>query len=152
MAEDREPVTTNDVAGAIRAMASFPWDEMLAMQRALLKELQDSGKERGNIVAAIQECGKVTEVDAGVAAAKSTEAVVEALEAVTAQQEQKAKSIADVSARLNRYEQILISIDSGIVATRRGIGTWGLIVSVLLFLSTIDDVLYLFGRLGRIFG
>ena len=39
-------------------------------------------------------------------------------------------------------------IHPGVNGTRRGLSTQGLIVSVLLFLSTIDEFLYLMGLVG----
>ncbi|MCY4139217.1 MAG: hypothetical protein OXF56_13280 [Rhodobacteraceae bacterium] len=152
MTEKQDPVTTTDVAGAIRAMASFPWDEMLAVQRATLEELRDSKQERERLVEAFRDSGTTSEFDAGAAAGESTAIVVEALKEMKKLHDKTATYASSCSTCVNRCEQILLSVLSGIEDTRRGIGTWGLIVSVLVFLAAIDDFLYLAGRLGRMFG
>ena len=152
MTEEREPVTRTDVAGAIRGLASFPWDEMLAVQRAMLKALNESGEERESLVEAFWGSGKATEIEAGALAAESTAKIVKTLEEVKVLQEKTEKAVSRHAKSLNQLEQILMSIMSGVHDTRRGIGFWGLIVSVLLLIGTMDDVIYLAGRLGRMFG
>lgn len=110
MAEERKPMTTTDVAGTIRAMASFLWNEMLDVRRAILEELRDSGEERAKIVDAIWESGSVTEIDAGSAAVGSAAKPGEAREAVTELQDRTAKSVAEFAACLSQCEWILVSI------------------------------------------
>ena len=152
MSEEREPVTTTDVAGAIRTMARFPWDEMLEVQRAMLNALSELEEERDSLVEAFWGSEIANETDAGTAAAESTAKVVKALEEVKVLQVETAKTVSGCATSLNRSEQILVSIMSGVHDVRRGIATWGMIVTILLFLGTIDDILYLAGRLGRMFG
>ena len=151
MTEDREPVTTTDVAGAIRAMAKFPWDEMLEVQRAMLNALNELQEERESLVEAFWGSEIAKETEAGTAAAESTATVVKALDDLKVLQDRTAKSVSGCATSLNRCEQILVSIMSGIHGVRRGIATWGMIVTFLLFLATIDDILYLAGRLARMF-
>ena len=152
MDEEQQPVTRTDVAEAIRGLAGFPWDEMLTVQRAMLKSLNESEEERGKLLEAVRGSGVAAEIDTGAAAAKSAAKVVKTLEGVQALQSEIAKAVSGYATSLNRCEQILVTIMAGVHDARRGFRFWGLVVLVLLFLGTIDDVLYLAGRLGRIFG
>ena len=152
MMEERETVKTTDVAGAIRAMANFPWNEMLEVQRAIRNSLNELEEERESLVEAFWGSEIANENEVGTAAAESTAKVVKALDDLKVLQGEMAKTVSGCATSLNRCEQILVSIISGVNGVRRGIATWGMIATVILFLATIDDILYLPGRLGRILG
>ena len=156
--EKQEPVTRTDVAGAIRGLASFPWDELLATQRAILEELRDSGKEREKIVEAVWATETASESHASAVAGESTAKIVkelqevkELLDGMKEIQGGMAKAVSGYAMSANRLELFLEAIMSGVHDTRRGLGSWGLVVSVLLFVGASDEILYLLGRLGRMF-
>ena len=59
MIEPRRQAPT-DVAGAIRAMASFPWDEMLEVQRSVGEALREGKREREELIGALRESAATT--------------------------------------------------------------------------------------------
>ena len=140
-------------------MASFPWDEMLGVQQAILDALNDSEEERESLVEAFWGSETAAEKYVGAVAAESTAKIVKALEEVKElhdemkeTQGEMAKAVSGCATSLNRLERILESVMSGIHDTRRSIGFWGPIVAFLLLLGASDELLYLLGRLGRMFG
>ena len=159
MTEKQEPVSRTDVAEAIKGLASFPWDEMLATQRAMLKALNYNETERDSLVEAFQASETIAEKYAGAVAAESTAKIVKALEEVKKLQgemkelqEKTEKAGSSYVMSLKRHEHFLESIMSGVHDVKRGLGFWGLVLAVLLFPGAVADFLYLLSRFGRMFG
>lgn len=142
MTEDREQVTTNDVAGAIRAMANFPWDEMLSVQRSMDEALREGKREREELIGALRESGAVARESPGLVA--SAEAISRALEAATDQQGKASATLAACAASLARCESRLELTVQDTDGIRQRIGFWGLIVSGILLASVWDEMLYLY--------
>ena len=135
MAGEREQVTRSDVAEAVRAMASFPWQEMLDVQRETAEALRAIREDR--------ESGETAGTRAAIAAANSTAAIVSALEDVSAMEVSTRSAVFECSGRLERCANALDSLRSGVDGARRGIRFWGVVVSLLIALSAADEIRWL---------
>ncbi len=142
MTDDREPVSTTDVAAAIRAMASFPWDEMLEVQRSVGEALREGIREREELIGAHRESDATTGGNADLVA--KAEKISRALEAATDQQGNAAATLAACAASLARCESRLELIVRDTDGIRQAIGFWGLVVSGILLVSVWDEILYLY--------
>ena len=148
------------MAEAIGGLASFPGDEMLAVQRAMLDALNDSKKEeRQSLAEAFWASETAAEKYAGAVVAESTAKIVKTLGEVREMhgemkklQERTENAVSGYATSVNQIGHILESTMSGVHDTKRRLGFWGLVVSVLLFLGATDEILYLLDRFGRMFG
>ncbi len=143
MAGERDQVTRTDVAGAVRAMAGFPWQEMLDVQRETAEALRAIRGGRETPGEGGGESGKAPGTHAAIAAASSAAAVVSALEDVSATGVSTRSAVFECSGRLERCANALDSVRSGMEGVRRGIRFWGTVLSLLLLLGAADEIRWL---------
>ncbi len=149
MAGERERVTRTDVAEAVRAMAEFPWREMLGAQRETAEALRTIRQEQEGPAGADGEGGETPETRAAVARANSTAAVVSALEDVSATEVSTRTAVYECSGRLERCANALDSVRPGVDGVRHGIRSWGTAVSLLLLLGASDEIRWLVALLRQ---
>ena len=143
MAGEREQVTRSDVAEAVRAMAGFPWQEMLDVQRETAEALRAIREDRARPAGDGADGEEASPTQAAIAAANSTAAIVAALEDVSAMEVATRTAVYECSGRLDRCAYLLDTVLSAIEGVRRGIRFWGAVVSLLIALSAADEIRWL---------
>lgn len=145
MAGEREKLTRTDVAEAVRAMAGFPWQEMLDVQRETAQALrgirEDSERPGGDGV----DGEEASPTRAAIAEASSRAEIVAALEDVSAMVVATRSAVYECSGRLERCAAIQESILLAIEGARRGIRFWGAVVTFLLLVGAADEIHWLAG-------
>ena len=143
MAGEREQVTRTDVAGAVRAMASIPWNEMLDVQRETAQLLRGIRADRARPAGPGADGEEAFPTRAAIAAANSRAEVVAALEDVSAMVVSTRAAVYECSGRLAGCAGTLDAILLAIQGARRGIRFWGVVLSLLLLLGAADEIRWL---------
>jgi len=143
MAEKREQVTRTDVAEAVRAMASFPWQEMLDVQLETAQALREIREDRAGPAGDGADGEEASPTRAAIAAANSRAEVVLALEDVSAMVVSTRTAVYECSGRLERCAAIQESILLAVQAVLRGIRFWGPVLALLLLLGAADEIRWL---------
>ncbi|MDE0523980.1 MAG: hypothetical protein OXH79_18695 [Boseongicola sp.] len=143
MAGEREQVTRADVAEAVRAMASFPWKEMLDVQRETAQALRGIREDRARPSGDGADGEEAFPTRAAIAAANSRAEIVLALEDVSAMVVSTRTAVYECSGRLASCAAVQESILSAIQGVRRGIRFWGPVLSFLLLLDAADEIRWL---------
>ncbi|MDE0523786.1 MAG: hypothetical protein OXH79_17700 [Boseongicola sp.] len=140
MTGEREKVTRTDVAEAVRAMAGFPWQEMLDVQRETAQALrgirEDSARPGGDGA----DGEEASPTRAAIAAANSRAEIVTALEDVSAMVVATRTAVYECSGRLASCAGTLDAILLAIEGVLRGIRFWGPVLSLLLLLNACDEI------------
>ena len=100
MAGEREQVTRTDVAEAVRAMASFPWKEMLDVQRETAQALRGIREARARPDGGGADGEEAFPTRAAIAAANSRAEIVTGLEDVSAMVVSTRTAVYECSGRL----------------------------------------------------
>ena len=140
MAGEREQVTRTDVAEAVRAMASFPWKEMLDVQRETAQALRGIREDRARPDGDGADGEEAFPTRAAIAAANSTAEIVTGLEDVSAMVVSTRTAVYECSGRLERCAAIQEAVLLAIQAVLRGIRFWGPVLSLLLLLNACDEI------------
>ena len=143
MAEKREQVTRTDVAEAVRAMAGFPWQEMLDVQRETALSLRGIREDRARPGGGGADGEEASPTRAAIAAANSTAEVVLALEDVSAMVVSARTAVYECSGRLASCAGTLDAVLLAIQGVLHGIRFWGPVLALLLLLNAYDEILML---------
>lgn len=143
MAGEREQVTRTDVAEAVRAMASFPWREMLDVQRETAQALRGIREASERAAGDGGEGAEPSPTRAAIAAANSRAEVVLALEDVSAMVVSTRSAVYECSGRLASCAAVQESILLAVQAVLRGIRFWGPVLALLLLLGAVDEIRWL---------
>lgn len=143
MAGEREKLTRTDVAEAVRAMAGFPWQEMLDVQRETAQALRGIGEDRARRVGDAADGEEASLTRAVIAAANSRAEIVAALEDVSAMVVSTRTAVYECSGRLASCAGTLDAILPAIQGVLRGIRFWGPVLSLLLLVNASDEIRWL---------
>ena len=143
MAGEREKLTRTDVAEAVRAMAGFPWQDMLDVLRETARALRGIREDRAGPGGDGADGEEASPTRAAIAAANSRAEIVAALEDVSAMVVSTRTAVYECSGRLERCAGTLDSILLAIQGVLRGIRFWGPVLALLLLLNAVDEILIL---------
>lgn len=143
MAGERDQVTRTDVAEAVRAMAGFPWQEMLDVQRETAQALRGIREDRERPAGDGADGEQASPTRAAIAAANSRAEVVLALEDVSAMVVSTRTAVYECSGRLASCAAVQESILLAIQGVLRGIRLWGPVLALLLLLGAADEIRWL---------
>ena len=143
MAGDREKLTRTEVAEAVRAMAGFPWQEMLDVQRETAQALRGIREDRERPAGGGGKGEEASPTRAAIAAANSRAEIVAALEDVSAMVVSTRTAVYECSGRLASCAAILESVLLAIQSVLRGIRFWAPVLLLLLLLNASDEIRWL---------
>ncbi len=139
MTGSQAKVTTEDLAAAIRMMASFPWEEMLEVQRSLEGTIRDGAREREALVAAIRDSA-ATGGEAPDLAARAEE-ITRALDAAVKLQERSAAGTTSIAGRLSSWDSCMKHIYHDTHIIRWRVGLLCMIMSLILVAVGAPEIL-----------